>query len=193
MCDPTPHRSQKSDDLVSISQPRYIDHKREPFMNSSPLGPPVSITQLQTRFLCPFNFDRDRLEAAADECCNDRLARADDANVWHRAKPHNLYTDEFLDHLVIHLFGSSISKKNAPIAAELRDCEYLQAGVLTQKWFKDASVEFTKGKPIAIQLVPGMGIELFLSSHGVGVVSVTLTVDAPALSSDEARDFHSRL
>jgi hypothetical protein len=170
-----------------------VSTAREPVMNSSPTGPAISITRLQTRFLCPFNFDRDRLETAADVCCNDRFARADDANVWLRAKPHHLYTDEFLDHLVIHLFGSSISKKKASIAARLRDCEYLQAGILTQKWFKDATVEFTKGKPIAIQLASGMGIELFLSSHGVGVLSVALTVDAPALTGDEAREFNYRL
>src|SRR5438270_12769348 len=68
-----------------------------------------AITDLHTRFLCPFFFRRDCVQAAAKALQDISFAGRDGRHlaVWECPGPHDLYREEVLNHVVDFLFSET--------------------------------------------------------------------------------------
>jgi hypothetical protein len=144
------------------------------------------IHELQTRFLFPFYLkplDDRGMQAASEALQGATILQT--ARLWHRAEPPALYIDELLQHVRDYLFP------NAKSPADGRRCLYLkvpwmvqaapgkESANVIQKWFQGAALLFSEKNPpcngLSVKLVDNIGIELFLSPHGAGVLSISLT------------------
>jgi len=148
-----------------------------------------AIEELQTRFLHPFFFDRNHFREVVDALLKDKLGRNDDKArpVWACAKPQDFYQDELLENVSRYLFPS-----------ESGPCTYLQVTDIAQTWFRSTSIELPDGGKVHIHSGAGVGIELFLSSMGVGILSIkvsaTVSPDSKSgLDCERAIDFNYRL
>jgi hypothetical protein len=146
-----------------------------------------AVKTLQTRFIHPFTFDRGQFRPAVDALRKDAFARAEGRNRphWTGSDPHHLYQDELLDHVSRYLFS-----------ADSGPCAYLKIAEGAQAWFKDTSVPLPDAGKVHLQMGDGAGIELFLSSLGVGILSIKLSVVSPhpgGLDYAQVLDFNYRL
>lgn len=153
-------------------------------------APLSMVTDLHTRFLCPFFFRRDCVNMAAKALQDLRLAGRDGRPlaVWECPGPHGLYGEEVLDHVVAFLFSST----------ETAGCRYLKlSGAVGSRWWSDVETwlpgENGQVVRLPIRLVPAAGIELFLSTYGVGLLSIALAPEREALSILDAIEFNYRL
>ena len=148
-----------------------------------------ALLELQTRFLHAFFLERNQLRAVVDTLLNDRFGLNDDKArpVWACAKPLNFYEDELLEHVCRYLF-----------ATESGPCTYLQVTDVAQNWFRNTSVQLPDAGKVYVHSGAGICIELFLSSKGVGILSIKLSATASqdqrsGLDCEQAIDFNYRL
>jgi hypothetical protein len=149
----------------------------------------LPIKDMQTRFIHTFSFDPERFRAAVNHMLGDRLVRreSDGPALWRvPLKPHHFYQDELLDHVGRHLF-----------TPETGPCAYLQITDVAQAWFRDTNIDLPRKRKVLVRIGEGAGIELFLSSFGVGVLSIRLAAGSadPTIGLDysQALDFNYRL
>jgi hypothetical protein len=167
---------------------------------------PIStITQLQTRFLCPFFLRRTCVEEALGALVDVTVTgRGDQSlNVWvsphrdkrgldgvdnrYRESVHDLYCEEVLDHVVDFLFPGKAT-------ARAMGCGYFMLSrPVADRWFGGLEVLLPHGAKIPVRLVPLARIELFLSNLGVGVLSLAFEPDRHPLTIAEAYEFNYRL
>lgn len=140
---------------------------------------PISPTEHVIRLLRPFFFNRNAINDAVTTLTQatqaDRKLRT--WSHWDEAQPHELYRRELLEHTEEFLFGRDPGS-----------CRYLRVpDKTTNYWFKnggifakvgnlpealDGTIEGPPNRFDAVLAAPG--VELFLSPHGVGVLSIAL-------------------
>jgi hypothetical protein len=123
--------------------------------------------ELQTRFLCPFFFQRDRVREAGEELQRVSIAGrgGKPLKIWEAAQPHDLYLEELLMHVQDYLFRSF----------DQGECGYFQlAEQVSNAFFNQLEVEMAGGGTIPLRLVPKIRAELFLFRVGVGIFSLAL-------------------
>jgi hypothetical protein len=143
------------------------------------------IIELQTRFLYPFFVRRDSVQAATTALQDTSLAARDGQPLamWECPGPHDLYREEVLDHVVSFLFPT----------AEEAGCRYLKlSGAAASRWFGHLEAR-VPDVTLPVRLVPAAGVELFLSSYGVGLLSIALAPEREALTIAEAIECNYRL
>jgi hypothetical protein len=150
-------------------------------------GAPVSpIKDLHTRFLGPFFFRRHSVHEAAKALLDVSLEGRDGRRLamWECPGPHDLYCEEVLDHVVDFLFPET----------ETAGCRYLKlSGAVGGRWFGHVVAQLPGDVTLPVRLVPAAGVELFLSSYGVGLLSIALAPEREALAVPEAIEFNYRL
>jgi hypothetical protein len=144
------------------------------------------LQELQTRFLYPFFFKRESVKEAGDALGSLTHAGKDGTplRVWESARPHELYKDELLEHVVQFLFQNPNTSGYG----------YLKlSDPLGNRWFNKVVAQMPDGTKIPVGLVTPMWVELFLSSYGIGILSLALTPKLESLTIKEATDFNYRL
>jgi hypothetical protein len=150
-----------------------------------------SVREVATRFILPFFFTNRDLQAADDVL---RAARLTGAEAWSLGEPHDYYTDELLPYVMGYLFPD-LSGRRATLANPTGETRQLYArlqGAVADKLFKDATVEIKK-QPYRVRLCTQPGIELFLSSQGFGLLSISIALEGESLEPLVAREFNYRL
>lgn len=161
----------------------------------------LRVQEIHTRFLYCFFFDgRDirnvsaRLQAAsASAIVSDSAGRNKEKNaahsgqttIWRCAAPMGFYQDEVLQHVKAFLF-----------AADSKTCEYLKVApeVLNAIFHHHfVTIQLSRNTAMPVKFIPKIGIELFLTTHGVGVLSIGLAPARENLTLDEAIDFNYHL
>ena len=127
--------------------------------------PPIK--EVQTRFLYSFFFRHGALSEARDAMLRANVPSRSKGviPIWECTAAHELYKEEVLGHVVKFLFspGTNIG------------CEYLRLNeALGNRWFNKTEVELLDLSQFRVRLVPRALIEVFLSSYGVGILSITL-------------------
>jgi hypothetical protein len=144
--------------------------------------------QISTRFLLPFSILRGHLKEGISIL--ELMAREDDSHqsfpVWQPAVPHQLYEEEALEHVLGYFFE-----------AERQECSYLKVPDATaNSWFNSLRMELKIGDATQrwrVRLMSLAGIELFLSRHGVGVLSIALELEKRDLLTTDCLEFNYRL
>ncbi|MGB8507477.1 MAG: hypothetical protein WCD76_03650 [Pyrinomonadaceae bacterium] len=147
------------------------------------IGGPV---ELQTRFLYPFFFERQRVGKACEmlEAMSVEGRGGKELKVWERVAPPELYKDELLEHVSKFLFYSS----------EASGCGYLRlSGPVGNRWFNGIHVLLPGDRQYPVTLLAPALIELFLSDYGVGVLSIALSPNVEGLALHGAEEFNYRL
>lgn len=163
---------------------------------------PPRLREIHTRFLWPFELDLGELDepdAALAGAPRDPggprrfgledaraallAARLDGAPMWRTGEPPRAYRDEYDEHVRRFLFGEGSGA-----------CVYVTLDpALGARWFAGDEVELGQDCWRQLRLIPEPGIELFLSPHGAGVLSITLAPSTEDLDIDVALDFNYRL
>jgi hypothetical protein len=144
------------------------------------------VIEFHTRFLFPFYYERGTATRAAGTLiADDGLAAG--SIFWRREKPRQLYTDEFLLHVVRYLFPDQKRSEGSPEV----ECEYLIGNEkILENWFKGAEVRLPSG--LTIPILPKSFVEVFLTSQSVGLLSITLAA-SDSLTSGAVAEFNYRL
>ncbi len=147
---------------------------------SGPDAPP-RLREVEARFLWPFLFDADRIVEAERRLAAWRFPASDEGWECREGAPRT-YADEASAQVREYLFGTA---GPAP-------CLYRRlASGAASKTLGQVTAETPDGElPLRLS---GEGVELFLTSHGVGVVSVTLAMREVGASRDLASTFVYRL
>ncbi len=138
------------------------------------------MVEVQTRFLCPFFFQWGATESATAALESLRLPGRTFA-IWERARAPSSYREDLLPHVDSFMFPEVepgyVRVTNAAANSLLPP---------------GARARLDGGRSLALGLIHGAGIELYLSARGVGVLSIAL---APAgqLSQADALSFNYRL
>ncbi len=151
--------------------------------------PALTLKALHTRFLYPFFFDASTLDAATTALL---ALRHREHGVWRlEATPHELYRQELLSTVEQFLFPAGDGA-----------CRYLRGVEATvDGWLRSPTlVEYPDREKSQVPLawIPGVQIELFLSSNGVGLLSLGVQPDlrriaGQQLAPDAAKWFNYRL
>ncbi len=127
-------------------------------------GPVLHVATAQTRFLLPFLFERRAAERAAEALATaaNGLARG----VWVRESHRKLYRYRLEMTGQLDRFLFSHGEKGKVEGA------YLHApGERIRRWL--GAVDVDLGSRVArVALAPGSGVEIFLTAHGAGVLSI---------------------
>lgn len=136
--------------------------------------------EFQTRFLYPFMFQRGEVPAATNAFLSAQSTRFEGGqglHLWEKIEPIEFYREELFDYSLDYLFSHRLDS----------GCTYLRFNpALANQWFQGVHVTLPRlGKlpEQCIKLKEPAFIELFLSNHGVGVLSVLLQ---PLLSEKES-------
>lgn len=141
------------------------------------------LIQLETRFLYPF-FIREHVANEASEMLRTATIAGHQA-AWKVGEPPSLYREEILDPVAQYLFSG---KALGP------DCIYHRVpNDVGNQWFHDAVVQLSPKLSVPVRLVRRVGIELYVSNQGVGILAVALTPDLPALDRQAATAFNYRI
>ncbi len=129
---------------------------------------PASVT---TRLLLPFLLERRSALRAAELLC--AAAQGAARQVWRREGPRRLYRYrlQMTSHLDRFLFSESG-------AAAMRGAYLHASAEETARWFRGAAVE-VGGRRVGLELDAECGVELFLTAHGAGVLSIALRAAEP--------------
>lgn len=123
----------------------------------------------QARLLLPLRLPRRSAAAACAALEGASLLGA--PRTWQRCELKHFYRDE-VSPQVRALLSPEGETAGGPL-----DGRYLRVDPATaQKWFRDVVVEVSAACELAIELEPSTGIELFVSGHGVGVLSFTFVL-----------------
>jgi len=150
---------------------------------------PYQLQEAHTRFLYPFFFQRNEVKEAAGRLQKATLADATDSTdqraVWQRAEAPGLYRDEVLQHVSEFLFA----KHHAG------PCDYLKVtgDALNSIFHGRALLQLPGGVTLPFKPTRRIGIELFLTKYGIGILSIALTPEKENLTLDEAIEFSYRL
>lgn len=161
--------------------------------------------QIETRFLYPFFFHRDKAgEASAllEKAKLDHPGRKA-IDLWECCAPPVLYSEELLDHVEKFLFhgtGRGCRYLRVPSAATSRLFNKLEA-ILSEPKPSPANDGMAASTNIAAQapiiwpvgLVPKTGIEVFLTNYGVGLLSISLTPEDVELDFETVTLFNYKL
>ena len=116
--------------------------------------PSLQIVDLQSRFLFPFFFDRLPAKEASEAL---KRSTPVEQHVWACAFPRGAYTQEVLGHAADFLFQQG----------DGAGCSCLRAtNAATQPWFQGVRVLMGGGAGLPVNLVHGLGVELFLTDCG---------------------------
>jgi hypothetical protein len=144
------------------------------------------IHDLQTRFLYPFFFRRYSVQESAKALLNVQMVgrTGQQLALWECPVPHDLYQEEVLQHVVDFLFPGT----------QTAGCAYLRlTGAIGNRWFDHLEALLPGGVQLPVRLVSSARVEIFLSSYGVGVLSMALTPVRDHLRIPEAIEFNYRL
>ena len=152
------------------------------------VGPATAtLVEQQTRFLYPFFFKRGSVSAACARLQNATAGGGDgrrSLQIWEAVPPHHLYQEEILDPVIAFLFGHP----------DTAGCGYLRlTGPAGDRWFNAVRARLHDSIDVPVRLAPHTSIELFLSNHGIGVLSLGLSPDATPLDDRHAIAFNYRL
>lgn len=145
-----------------------------------------NLREIQTRFLYPFFFKRQSVKEACDVLSSLTHTGKDGTplSVWESAQPHELYKDELLEHVARFLFQNPNTS----------GCGYLKlSDPVGNRWFNKIVAQMSDGSKIPVGLVTTAWGELFLSSYGIGILSLALTPKLESLTLKDATDFNYRL
>ncbi|MHB8877054.1 MAG: hypothetical protein ACYC8T_25440 [Myxococcaceae bacterium] len=138
------------------------------------------LLEFKTRFLFPFFFARGSVTTAAGVLQAAPLAGVGEA--WTAARPPEAYRDELLGHVSAHLF---------PDPGCTPTCGYLRLSEKhSNRIFRGVLARFRKHPPMGVELARPAGCELFLTSQGVGVLSIALDFRPREPSPELAIDFN---
>jgi hypothetical protein len=156
-------------------------------------GSSIGITEFRTRFLFPFYFERGAASRAANALLADVMPTGkpgdDGVPHWQRSRPHQLYTDEFLDHVVRYLFSNADQSHGA----DAPECGYLQIDAkIAQRWLKSAEVQLPNDRTVRID-PKTVRVEGFITSQGVGILSITLGASRGSIVPADVSEFNYRL
>lgn len=149
--------------------------------------PPVQFKEVHTRFLFPFFFDQWKLNEATTLLEAQRFSRSgDDAGVqpmWHCNPSAGLYQDEVLEHVTRFLFREASNT-----------CRYLKlsGNVLNSIFHHHVLIELSSGQMLPVKPSKA-GVELFLMTHGVGLLSLALSLAREVREASEVVDFNYKL
>lgn len=153
--------------------------------------PDCFVEEINTRFLFPFYFDGSKLEDARSRLCaalaREKLRLDDEErpkvnHLWHDAKPHVLYHEEMLPHVLDFLFPRERSD---------HACWHLQMDNAAQNsMLHDVEMRPVGGGIAGEFKVVGQAVEIFMSPQGVGLVSLTLAPVGKPSSWQAALDFN---
>jgi hypothetical protein len=163
------------------------------------------LKELHTRFLYPFVFKRGKLTEPAASLRTQTFSprSGEKLPLWEYAAPLGLYSepqeryqDELLPHVVLHLFPGLDPDFREETS---KGCGYLKLSpTAANRWFDGTRlvvgprvfVADSQGPSSRVLFLAQVGIELFLSPQGIGVLSIPLTPEREGLSLDEALDFN---
>src|ERR1700720_4224545 len=154
-----------------------------------PEANPYQVKEVHTRFLYPFFFHRDAIREAAGKLQRATLADATDTTdqraIWQLTEAPGLYRDEVLQHVSEFLFGASAAGP----------CEYLKVtgDALNSIFHGRVLLQLPDGVTLPFKPTRRIGIELFLTKYGIGILSIALTPEKENLNLDEAIEFSYRL
>lgn len=116
-----------------------------------------------------------------------RASTGKQEKLWHAngsGDASHIYKDELVGHAASFLFGD-------PAAGS---CRRLQLDrIVVEQWFARACGELRQDWQASVAVISGPLVELFLSPHGVGVLSIALASTADSLTAAQALDFNYRL
>jgi hypothetical protein len=139
------------------------------------------VAELQTRFLHPFIFDRRRFQDAGQALITAMIG---EHRVWEGLRPRTEYVSDFQEALVTALFPGSTPMESGFFRVPERPAS---------AWFKDAFVQLPHSSCLPVMIAEGGAIELFLTSHGTGVLSLPLTPGRRDLTLPEALLFNHHI
>lgn len=141
-------------------------------MNNKDLYPKA----LQTRLIYPFFYKEKSISDAVEALCQlTQKGRNGEVAVWERVDSvPELYQQEIFSAAQRFLFANE----------DCNDCRYLRLNDnRANAWFGKAinvSIPVNTINNFTVKLAPKMGVELFLSPFGVGLLSIALEVNLPA-------------
>jgi len=159
--------------------------------------------QIETRFLYPFFFERDKASEASNALSQVTIAARNGQliDVWECCEPPAFYKEELLDHVQAFLFENTT-----------RGCRYLRvSNPVSSRWFNKLQATLIARKPPKplhegtlegidqrgaiwpISLAPLAGIEVFFTNYGVGLLSIGLTPDKVELDFENTTLFNYKL
>jgi hypothetical protein len=118
------------------------------------------------RLLAPFTVPRRNIDAAVQALSSHDTASG--TAYWMSSVPHFLYLDEIDSQVAEMLFlGSGEGKLTAP--------HYFTAPrALEERWMSSSHIDLLNGRQTQVDAHPKHGLELFLTAHGIGVLSLAL-------------------
>jgi hypothetical protein len=144
----------------------------------------TTLVEQQTRFLYPFFFKRRSVPAACGLLRAATEGGHEGLQIWEAANPHHFYQEEMLDPVIAFLFSHP----------ETAGCGYLRlAGAVGNRWFTALHARFSDGNQMRVRLSPLAGVEVFLSNHGSGVLSLALRPQVETLDDRQAIEFNYRI
>jgi hypothetical protein len=94
-----------------------------------------------------------------------------------------VYHEEMLPNVSAFLFAGS----------ESGTCHYLKmTNDAIQTWFRDLEFEMRRGVVVRASIVARIGIEMFLTPYGTGILSITLSPDKKEMTPQEVLEFNYR-
>jgi len=120
------------------------------------------------RLVLPFDFEPGRLSSMVGALTAAAWPGAE--RLWQSVKPRASYVDELTPQAESMLFAGS-GERHA--GAHLRVDE-----TLVQRWFQGLVLQPERREPVALKIVPEVGIEVFLNGHGGGALSIALELSA---------------
>jgi hypothetical protein len=134
------------------------------------VGPVVGTTSAQTRFLLPFLFERRAAERAAEALASASTGIA--RGLWTRESHRKLYRYRLEMTGQLDRFLFSHGEKGRVEGA------YLHAsGERVKRWLGALDVDLGP-RTARVALAPTSGVEIFLTAHGAGVLSLTFDLGA---------------
>jgi hypothetical protein len=145
------------------------------------------LKEAHTRFLFPFFFDQWSVAQASERLQTYKFSRADGGGapqlMWHCNPASGLYQDEVLQHISRFLFRE-----------DSNTCRYLKlsGNVLNSIFHHAVTLKLASGRLFPVKPSKA-GVELFLMTHGVGLLSIALTPANALEHLDEVVEFNYRL
>jgi hypothetical protein len=156
-----------------------VEHTVIDHANGAGLEEKGVIRDVETRFLYPFLFQRGRLLEAIQGLRSVELPGV--SKLWEVGRPVDAYTKALIDSAAPFVTGGGESPASS----------YLKVGRETGRaWFDGARLQVPDHGCLAIKQTSNLDIELFLSNHGAGVLSIPLTPAETELNKDVVLAFN---
>lgn len=140
-------------------------------------NPSLRLVDLQSRFLFPFFFDRHRAKEASEALKGS--TPVEQQHVWACADSSEAYTKDVLGHADEFIFPKE----------DGASCSYLMStDAATQPWFQGVRVLMGGGAGLPVNLVHGLGVELFLTDCGAPAYVVPSKIVAKEVVERSSQD-----